>query len=217
MSDGIPTMIGAMADILTSLLQSIADYMPQIIEMGVNLIVNLVVGLIKSIPKLIEAAPKLIKSFVDAFIAFDWRDIGRQIINGIIDGIIGAKDALAGAAKNAGKALLDGAKSFLGIHSPSRVFRDEVGKNIMLGITAGISENFPSVAVAMEDITSMGNIDLSPTLYQTNENNNNSVVVAITQMADRVVRALEDKEFRASLSAGEVRRAINSDLMRLGI
>ena len=47
------------------------------------------------------------------------------------------------AAKSAAKSALDAAKSALGIHSPSRVFRDQVGKMMALGMGIGFEKNIP--------------------------------------------------------------------------
>ncbi len=67
-------------------------------------------------------------------------DIGRNIVNGIINGVTGAAkglyNALGGLAENA----LNAAKKKLGIHSPSRVFRDEVGRYITQGIGVGMEK-----------------------------------------------------------------------------
>ena len=47
------------------------------------------------------------------------------------------------AAKNVAKSALDSAKNFLGIKSPSRRFRDEVGKMMALGVGVGFEDNLP--------------------------------------------------------------------------
>ena len=51
-----------------------------------------------------------------------------------------------------GEAALDGLKSLLGIHSPSRVFRDEVGRNISLGIAEGIRSNKKYAKKSAEEV-----------------------------------------------------------------
>ncbi|MCH5305188.1 MAG: phage tail tape measure protein [Rikenella sp.] len=62
---------------------------------------------------------------------------GRQIIQGLIDGITGmAKKAIDGI-KNIGRKIANGFKSFFGIHSPSKLFA-EYGANITAGLTVGI-------------------------------------------------------------------------------
>lgn len=68
-------------------------------------------------------------------------DIGRNIVDGIKNGITGAVGGLVTAAADMAKKALDSAKHALGIHSPSRVFRDMVGAFIPAGVAVGIQSN----------------------------------------------------------------------------
>jgi tape measure domain-containing protein len=71
---------------------------------------------------------------------------GKNIIMGLVNGIKNAIGAAVNAAKNAASSVVDAAKNALGIHSPSRVFRDEVGKMIPAGLGKGVEANM-SLAV----------------------------------------------------------------------
>lgn len=73
-------------------------------------------------------------------------DAGRNIIMGLVNGIKNAIGAAVNAAKNAASNVVNAAKNALGIHSPSRVFRDEVGKMIPAGLGKGVEANM-SLAV----------------------------------------------------------------------
>jgi len=66
--------------------------------------------------------------------------IGKYIVEGIKSGITGAIGGLVSAAADMAKQALNAAKKALGIHSPSRVFRDEVGKYITQGIGVGMEK-----------------------------------------------------------------------------
>ncbi|MBQ9784294.1 MAG: hypothetical protein IJW29_02215 [Clostridia bacterium] len=69
--------------------------------------------------------------------------IGKDIIGGLIDGIVSKASDLANAAINAVKGAVDGAKTFLGIHSPSRRMRDEIGKPMAEGVAVGFERYNP--------------------------------------------------------------------------
>lgn len=71
---------------------------------------------------------------------------GKNIIMGLVNGISNAIGSAVNAAKNAAANVVNAAKSALGIHSPSRVFRDEVGKMIPAGLGKGVEANM-SLAV----------------------------------------------------------------------
>ena len=73
-------------------------------------------------------------------------EIGGDIVDGIWDGISDGWDWLTKKVKNLAKDLLDAAKEALGIHSPSKVFADEVGQNIALGIGAGYDKAIPGIS-----------------------------------------------------------------------
>lgn len=71
---------------------------------------------------------------------------GKNIIMGLVNGIRDAIGEAVNAAKSAASNVVNAAKSALGIHSPSRVFRDEVGKMIPAGLGKGVEANM-SLAV----------------------------------------------------------------------
>lgn len=79
----------------------------------------------------------------------DWKKIGEDIIDGIKEGIKAAAKRLIDAAKNAVQGALNAAKSVLGIKSPSKVFKDQVGAMIGAGIAEGINDNSGLVNSAM--------------------------------------------------------------------
>lgn len=119
-------------------------------------ILNGIVNAITALPsRLLSIATSAISSFKNAFLSMDWASIGSNIINGIISGIGSAVGGLVDAAVNAAKAAFEAAKNFLGINSPSRVMRDQVGKWIPLGIAEGISRNLAPLRSAMQQATDM--------------------------------------------------------------
>lgn len=81
-------------------------------------------------------------------------DAGRNIIQGLINGITGMVGSLYSSITNALSGLVDKAKSALGIHSPSRVFRDEVGVMIGRGMALGIDDSAAVVSRSMDSLVS---------------------------------------------------------------
>lgn len=77
--------------------------------------------------------------------------IGSDVVHGIWNGISGAAGWLAGKVKSFASGILDGMKDALGIHSPSRLFRDQVGKYIAQGIGEGFTDEMGSVVGQMQD------------------------------------------------------------------
>lgn len=71
----------------------------------------------------------------------DWTSVGSNICSGIIDGLNAGWDWLCETVSGLATSLLDSAKRVLGIHSPSRVFRDQIGQNIGFGLAEGIENS----------------------------------------------------------------------------
>ncbi|MFH6684034.1 hypothetical protein RI119_14040 [Bacillus amyloliquefaciens] len=82
------------------------------------------------------------------FRGINLKSIGRNIIQGLINGISGMAGALASKVKSMANAIPSGMKKLLGIHSPSRVMRDQVGYHVGTGMAAGIDKSQGKVKAA---------------------------------------------------------------------
>jgi hypothetical protein len=80
-------------------------------------------------------------------------DIGANIVNGIYNGINAGWNWLNNTISNLASSLFKTAKWILGIRSPSRVFRDEVGKMIGLGWAEGIMDAMPEATKSIADFS----------------------------------------------------------------
>lgn len=87
------------------------------------------------------AVPQVISEIKTKFSEIDWGEVGSNIISGIAKGITGAVGKIKEAAEGAARKAYETAKKALGINSPSKLMRDEVGKFIPAGIAEGINQN----------------------------------------------------------------------------
>lgn len=136
-----PKVLAAIGSVIAQLLSTIVSHLPEILAKGIEIIGKLAAGIIQAIPDVVAAIPKVISGIVKGFTSHDWGSIGKNLIEGIASGITGAAGRIAEAAKNAAKRAYEAAKEFLGINSPSKLMRDEVGKFIPAGIAEGINRN----------------------------------------------------------------------------
>lgn len=81
---------------------------------------------------------------MQAFRSINWASIGRNVVQGIANGIKGAASAVVGALGNVVSNAVNAVKRRLGIASPSKVFRDVVGRWIPEGMAVGIEKNTKS-------------------------------------------------------------------------
>lgn len=151
--NNLPAILGAAANLIGQLLATLASNLPQLLQKGIEMIANLAAGLIRAIPKAVAAIPQIISNVTSAFSGFDWTSIGANIISGIAAGIRNGVTTIINAAKQAAQSALRAAKNALGIKSPSRVMRDEVGKFIPAGIAVGIEDNQKTLSAAMKDLS----------------------------------------------------------------
>lgn len=141
--NALPQLINKAPTIIGQLATAIISNLPKILLAGIKIITILGTGLIQAVPQLISKIPSIISQVKNAFTSVDWGGVGRNIISGIANGLKGAAGAIVEAAKGAAESALNAAKNALGIHSPSRVFRDQVGKMMALGMGIGFEKNIP--------------------------------------------------------------------------
>ena len=125
----LPVLIGKIPVIFEKLINAIVNNIPQIIQAGAKLAIELAGGLVSQIPKLIET--------------------GAQMLAGLVKGLLNPQ-AIWNAVKSLFNGIVGGIKSLFGIHSPSTVFRDEVGKNLALGLGEGFSDTMDDVTADMQ-------------------------------------------------------------------
>lgn len=85
--DSIPVLINALPQIITSIVVTLVQNLPTIVAAGLQIIATLVLGLLKAIPQLVAALPQIIDSIKGAFANEDWKTNGKEILQGVIDGI----------------------------------------------------------------------------------------------------------------------------------
>ena len=136
----IPQLIAALPQIISSIVNTLIQNLPQIISAGIQLLGALISGLIQAIPSLVAAIPQIVKAIFDTFKAVNWGELGKNIIDGVINGVKNAASSLINVFKDLASSALAAVKDFFGIHSPSTVMRDQVGKMLPAGMAEGVEE-----------------------------------------------------------------------------
>ncbi len=102
----------------------------------------------------LEAARNLFNNIVNTITSLPGQmlTLGENIVRGIWDGMGNLKNWIVEKVKEFAKGILDGMKSALGIHSPSRLFKDEVGRFIPQGVAVGIEADTDSALRAINNM-----------------------------------------------------------------
>lgn len=148
----LPQLVAAAITLIVQLTTSLIEMLPQLVIAGIQILVSLITGLIGAIPQLVRALPQIFTAIKQGFSDVNWGEVGSQLIDGIKSGIVNAAHRVVDAAKEAAQKALDGVKNLLGIHSPSRVFRDQVGSMISDGMALGIEMRGQSVIDAARKV-----------------------------------------------------------------
>lgn len=123
-------------------------------EQGGYIIAGLKKGITDAISSVTETAKKILSAIKSAFDNFSLFDIGKNLIQGLIDGVNNMIETAKNAVANVGTAVIDKVKNVLGIHSPSTVFA-EIGGYIDQGLANGIATAVPYVASAMQGVVNI--------------------------------------------------------------
>ena len=140
--DNLPLIIDCAIQLLVAIITGLIQALPQLAAMTPKIILTIVTTLIKNLPQLLKAGVQLLESIIKGIgsILSKIGEVGKNIVKGLWQGIIKAKDWLLNKIKSFAHTITDGIKSFFGIHSPSTVMRDEVGKQIPAGMAIGIDK-----------------------------------------------------------------------------
>lgn len=174
-----PKIVGLLMDFLVNVINSLAEKLPALIEAGINLIIAFIDGLADAIvncsEKLRDAFIKLFKSVIESILIMlgihspstVFKDIGSNMILGLIEGIKEKFKSVKEAAVNCVKGAVDKVKSFLGINSPSKLFA-EIGKYSDMGMVKGLEEYSSKVSKASENIGKVASNGMSKAMSNIN-------------------------------------------------
>ena len=137
----LPQLIETVPQIVINIANVINDNAPKLVDTALYLITRLAVGLVQAIPTLVVNIPKIIEAIVAAFMAFQWLNLGKQLIDGVANGVKKAGESMATAAKDAFskfKSKITGSEVATELKS--------IGKYIIDGIVGGIKNSLSKIA-----------------------------------------------------------------------
>lgn len=157
--------------------------LPTIVKYALKFLKAILQGLAEALPEILKELPNIIAEIIEVIISMipDFIEVGWELIKGLAKGMWEGLKSIGRNIKDWCSNLVDNIKDFFGIASPSKVFKNEVGKNIAAGIGVGIEEGIPKINAALDDVntklnmrvassdtTSIGSGDKIVNVYQTN-------------------------------------------------
>lgn len=156
---GITGMMAKIKSALNAIVSAAVSILPGLGKAAIQAGTAAVTGLLSLMLKLPGKVGEVLLNIISKAVSFGsnltakFTSIGKNVITGLISGIKSMVSSAYGAIKDTLSGLVDKAKNALGIHSPSTVFRDEVGQWIPKGVASGIKSNIGSVIDATSSLT----------------------------------------------------------------
>ena len=148
MSAVIGAVFSGIAAVVNGLMNAIKNYIINPVATAVGYVVGTVGQIATSIKNAVQNAYNAVANFVSNFTS-----AGKNLIDGLVKGVMGAKDAVVNKIKEICSGALDAVKNFFGIKSPSRVMA-QMGKFMMQGWSGGLESMRDAVVKTATDIAS---------------------------------------------------------------
>lgn len=156
-------IIKGIFEIVWPIIAGVVKYVWESIKLTIGTAIDLVLGIIQTVLKLIQGdwegawetikktAEKIWSNIEGFFKGVNLVQIGKDIINGLIEGIGSMANSVKKKVEELANKIPQWAKDLLGIKSPSRVFK-EIGAWVSEGWAIGIEEKGSMVKDAVSDI-----------------------------------------------------------------
>ena len=145
--NGLPTMITYIPGIVTDIAGIINDNAPKLLEAGVKLIIMLGQGLIQAVPTLVANIPQILLAVANVITAFNWIELGGNVIKLLGSGIQG----MGGALKSGFTSVMQGGISYIK-SLPAKFIG--WGKDMIMGLVKGITGSIGAVVGAVKNVAS---------------------------------------------------------------
>lgn len=155
----IPALVAAVPDLIIAFINGLLNNLDKIILAAPQIIISLITGIVGAIPELIAAVPRVIAAIADTIRNYDWSSIGKNIVQGLKDGIASMWENVKNWFTGKVDSLVGGVKRILGINSPSKVFA-EIGGFMAEGLGDGFDQKFGVIKKGIE-----GSMDFGATQY----------------------------------------------------
>lgn len=170
LTDGIfnalPELISRLPEIIIKVVAKLIELTPQLLSCVLRLMVSVATGMVRYAVEIVTRIPQIIKSIVNALLqgVKDMIDVGKNLVKGIWTGLTNSLDWIKNKVKGWVGNVFKFIKKLFGINSPSKLFKDEIGTNLALGIGEGFGDTMKDVSQDMADAI--------PTEFDTNVNAN---------------------------------------------
>ena len=214
----ITTIVQAIPQIISGIVNALVQNIPQIIQAGVQLFVAIIQNLPTIIVEIVKAVPQIVSGIVSAFgsLVGEMVNAGANLLHGLWEGISSAASWLWEKVTGWASSLVDGIKSFFGIHSPSTVFA-EIGTNMGEGVGVGFGESMDGVSADMTAaMGGAGQLTAAEAVRAVNDGiiaNIEGLSGAVSAIVERVITGLTAQAQRLNQAGQDFDKHISSGMI----
>jgi hypothetical protein len=152
--DNLDEILIACEMIITTIIEETLkpENLRKLLELGVSLLLKLIEGLCQVGGKLVGFAWDLFTELASTLANIDWAQLGIQIVEGICSGLLDCEFVLDDFLGDFGENWVSGIRDVFGIHSPSKVMREQVGRYLAEGVGEGFEAYMPRVSRSVTDL-----------------------------------------------------------------
>lgn len=152
-TQAIPQLVAMLPQIVVKIVRTLSAHLPEILSTGLQMMVQLAAGIVRGIGNAVSGARNVVSAIVGALRQAPGMvlDVGTNIVRGVWEGISNSIGWLRDKVSGWVHGIMQDIKGFFGIHSPSRLMRDEVGKYLAEGIGVGFEDEMGNVSKQMID------------------------------------------------------------------
>lgn len=152
-TQAIPQLIAMLPQIVVQIVRTLSAHLPAILSTGLQMMVQLAAGIARGIGNAVSGARNVVSAIVGALRQAPGMvlDVGTNIVRGVWEGISNSIGWLRDKVSGWVSGIMQDIKGFFGIHSPSRLMRDEVGRYLAEGIGVGFEDEMGAVSRQMID------------------------------------------------------------------
>lgn len=197
LKDGILKMVGAVKgagkSVMTGATDALKSLPSKLMEFGKNGIKSLGSALSNGVSTVKTKAASILKGIVSTFKPDSLVSIGKDLIKGLWNGISDMSGWIADKINGFGKGVLKGIKKFFGIHSPSTVMRDQVGKQLVRGMAEGVTDETGTLNKSLVGVANNGMKALKSALTNKEpEDAGKSMITSITNGITKMTTSAEN-------------------------
>lgn len=201
--NGVVSLIVTVVNRLVSGVGQLASAAKSLFQTIVTAAGSIASSVISKVKTAVTGAINAVKGFVGDMVA-----AGRNLFLGLANGIGNAVGAVIAKAKAAAAKVVGAVKGFFGIASPSKLFRDEIGRYLMLGLADGIEGNTKPVKTAIDSIAAItaggfeSELAISTALGKSADTDTTGGLQTLIALVAELSRKIEQLEIR--LDSGEL-------------